>query len=135
MVRTPKILASTLVLGLFLAACARPDKEDMVPIGPDVRASMVIYYNVGVSEDQINHFLQNVIGRPDTQGKGHYMREGIGMSLRVYPPLEDREATAVTFSGRVTQAQRDEIKRDVISSPIVYKVLENVAPADVKTLD
>jgi hypothetical protein len=33
-----------------------------------------------------------------------------------------------------TKAQKDEVKRAVKSLPIVYRVLENVAPADVKKI-
>jgi hypothetical protein len=135
MSRTVNIFVVALLASMFLSACARPDNDEMVRIGPDVRASMVIYYKAGVNEDQINDFLQNVLGRPHPEGRGHYLRDGIVMSLRVYPAVEGHEATAITFSDRATQAQRDEIKRDVVSNPIVYKVLENEIPAEVKKLN
>ena len=135
MSRKPIIFTAIFIACLTTHSCSWPESNEMVQIGPDVKASMVIYYKAGVNEDQINYFLQNVIGRPDPEGRGYYHRDGIIMVLRVYPSVQGHEATAITLSDKITQVQRDEIKKEIISSPIVYKVLENIVPADVKKLD
>lgn len=123
-----------LLLGLFTWPCSR-DKEKMIPLGPDVKASLVIYFKKGVSDDQIDHFVKTVLSKPDPQGRGYYSKDGVRDILIVYPPVQDHEGYAVTFFPDATQAQRDELKAAVNASPIVYKVLENVAPADVKKID
>jgi hypothetical protein len=106
----------------------------MVPIGPEVRASLVVYFKHGVTQDQINYFWENVLSRPNAEGRGYWHRDGIGMLSRVYPSVEGHEGVAVNFWANATESQREEIKREVNASPIVFKVLENVAPVDVKKL-
>ncbi len=107
----------------------------MVPFGPDVPASLVVYYKASVTDEQIENFLQEVLSIPHPEGRGYNLREGVAERLRVFPPVQGHEATAITFSANATQAQREDIRSAVSSSPLVYKVLENVAPADVKKLD
>jgi len=136
------IMAAVLIVGSSVASFKILDAfgqvlykhEQMVPIGPDVQANFVVYFKPGVTEQQISNFWKNVLSYPDPEGRGHYHRDGVGTILRVYPALEGHEAVAVSFFANATQAQREEIKRDIDVSPIVFKVLENVAPADVEKL-
>jgi hypothetical protein len=132
-------LSRQIVMGLLLASlsisCSHIPKDETLPLGPNVPASMVIYFRTEVTEDQVKNFTGSVLSKADSQGRGHYNREGIRDILRVFTPVEGHEALAVTFFPEATQSQREEIKRDATSSPVVYKVLENVAPADVKKLD
>jgi hypothetical protein len=107
--------------------------EQMISIGPEVQASLVIYFKHGVTQDQINYFWENVLSRPNAEGLGYWHREGIGM-LSSVAEVEGHGGVAVNFLANATEAQRDEIKREVNSSPIVFKVLENIAPLDVKKL-
>jgi hypothetical protein len=107
--------------------------EQMVPIGPEVQASLVVYFKHEVTQDQINYFWQNVLSRPNAEGRGYWHRDGIGM-LSSVSAVEGHEGVAVNFLANASEAQREEIKREVNSSPIVFKVLENVAPLDVKKL-
>ncbi len=41
----------------------------------------------------------------------------------------------MSFFPDATKEERDEVIHDITSSPIVYKVLRDIAPADVKKLD
>ena len=107
--------------------------EKMVPIGPEVQASLVVYFKHGTTHDQIEYFWQNVLSSPDPNGRGHWPREGIGMIGRE-KAVEGHEGVSVSFRGNATEAQREQIKRAVSASSIVFKVLENVAPANVKKL-
>ena len=107
--------------------------EQMIPIGPEVEASLVVYFKHGITHDQIEYFWENVLSYPDPRGRGHAHREGVGMVSRE-AAVEGHEGVAINFRGNATEAQRDQIKRDVSASPIVFRVLENVAPADVKKL-
>jgi len=93
-----------------------------------------VYFKRGVTHDQLNYIWENVLSRPNADGRGYLHRDGIGMLSRVYPPVEGHEGVAVNFPANATQAQREEIKREVNASPIVFKVLENVAPLHVKKL-
>ena len=104
----------------------------MVPIGPDAKAGLVIYFKTDATHDQIEAFSNEVLST--RVNNGTWPRSGISMILRLLP-LQGHEAIAVSFFPDATEAQRDEIKKAVLSSPLVYKMLENVAPADVKKID
>jgi hypothetical protein len=122
--------------GKDTARSTKPNaRDEMVPVGPEVKAGLVIYYKTGVADEQIEDFINQVLSKPHPSGIGTIPRDGIRGPLRVFPPVQGHEATAVTFFPNATTAQREELKADAISHPIVYKVLENVAPKDVKTIE
>ena len=106
----------------------------MRPIGPEVKASLVIYFKLGVTNQQIEDFWHEVLSRADPQGRGYYHRAGVGDISRV-KSIQGHEGLAMSFFPDATKEEREEVTRDIRSSPIVYKILENVAPADVKKLD
>ena len=106
--------------------------EQMVPIGPDVKQELVIFFKPGTTHDQIESLWADVLSYP-TQG-GHWTRPGISGILRLFP-IEGYEAVAVTFFPNATQAEREDIKSRVHASPIVYKVMEDVVPQNIKKVD
>jgi hypothetical protein len=61
-------------------------------------------------------------------------RPGIRAILRLLP-VQDHEGIAVSFFPNATPAQREDIKVRVKSSPLVYKVLEDVVPQDIKSIE
>jgi len=135
------IMAAALIVGSSVASFkildafgqVRYRHERMVPIGPEVQASLVVYFKHGTTHDQIEYFWQNVLSYPDSQGRGHSHLEGIGMISRENA-VEGHEGLAINFRGNATEAQREQIKRVIGASPIVFKLLENVAPANIKKL-
>jgi hypothetical protein len=132
-------LISVLFVALLSIACIRTspsyESDKMVPVGPEVKASLVIYFKVGTTDDQIEDFWHGVLSDPDPQGKGYYHRPGVGDLMRVFPAVQGHEGIAVTFFPEATRDQREELEAEIKSSPIVYIVLKNVAPNDVKKLD
>ncbi len=130
----PSLLYVLTGLLTLAASCTAPGQDKMVHFGIDKPVSLLIIYKTDVTNDRVNDFLRDVLSRPHPQGRGHDLRDGIALTFRP-PSVEGHDATAVTFSADATAAQREEIMREVKASPIVYRVLENVAPADVKKLD
>ena len=120
--------------GLLHVACPF-HKDESRPIGPEVKASLVIYLKQGVTNEQIEKFWQEVLSRPDPEGRGHYHRDGVGDISRIFPSVQGHEGIAMSFLPDATNEEREKIKRAVRESPVVYKVLENVAPADVKDIE
>ena len=108
------------------------EKQAMVPIGPDVKADLVIFFNLDATHNQIETFWQETLSIKSN--KGHMSRPGIREILRLLP-VQDHEGIAVRFVPDATSAQREDIKSRVKSSPIVYKLLEDVVPQDIKSLD
>jgi len=63
-------------LVMFAAACNHRQTE-MEPVGPDVKASFVVYLQAGVTQEQINDFSKRVLSRPRADGRGDYLPEGV----------------------------------------------------------
>jgi hypothetical protein len=126
-------LVVILTLGLMQLACPRREPP-MRSVGPEVKASLVIYFKSGVSNEQVNAFWEEVLSRPHPSGKGYYHRNGVGDIGRI-APVQGHEGISMSFFPNATKEEREEVTRDIRSSPIIYKILENVAPADVKKLD
>jgi hypothetical protein len=129
--KTSWIRNASLLASLVIMACSQ---SEMVPIGPDVKVDLVIYFKAGVSAEQISQFWNQVLSNPHSTGRGTWPKDGISQLLAVFR-VEGHEGVAVSFWRTATEGQRQRLKADVSSSPLVFKVLENVAPKDVKTLD
>jgi len=108
------------------------EKQGMVPIGPDVKADLVIFFKLEATDDQIETFWQETLSVKSN--KGYWSRPGVLEILRLLP-VQNHEGLAVTFFPNSTPAERDDIKARVKSSPLVYRVLEDVVPLDIKSLE
>lgn len=108
--------------------------KEKVTVGPEVRADLLIYFKADVSDEQISRFWNETLSIP-LKG-GTWPRDGIrSISIVGVGPVQGHTGIAVMFHADATQAQREEIKSRIKSSPIVYKVFENIAPGDVKKID
>jgi ketosteroid isomerase-like protein len=106
-------------------------KQKIVKFGPDVKANVVIVFKPDVTDEQVEVFRRNVLQiTASNEGERKYL-SGIRQYLRVLP-IQKHNAVALTFHEDLTQPQREEIMKGVKSSPLVYKVFEDIAPADVK---
>ena len=106
----------------------------MEPIGPGVRADLLIYFKTGATDAETNLFYKDVLSRPAPDGRGDNSPPGVRTVLRLRE-VQGHEGVAVTFFPAATTDQRESLKRAVQSSSLVYKILENRAPTDVKKLD
>ena len=119
--------------GLLQLACPHT-QEPMRAIGPEVKASLVIYFNSDVTNAQVNTFWKEILSRPDPSGRGYNHRKGVGDIGRI-PPVQGHEGISISFFPDATSEEREEVIRDIRFSPIVYRVLRDIAPAEVKKLD
>ena len=125
---------ATLVAFSFMLSGCPIRKNEMRPIGPEVRQNLVIFFKLGVGDEQVERFFDEFLSKPDPNGKGFYLRKGIREYTRIHP-VQGHEGVAISFFPYATNNERDAVTRDIKSSAIVYKTFENVAPADVKKLD
>jgi hypothetical protein len=129
----PYNLIILVIVTLLATGCFWKD-DRMYPIGPGVKANLVIYFKTGVTDRQIDSFFHETLTYLDPQGHGYNHKDGVASILRL-EPVQNHEALAVTFFENATEGQREQVKSAVQRSPIVYKVLENVIPKDVKKID
>jgi hypothetical protein len=119
-------------VSLLSIACPSP-KERIRRLGPEVRADLVIFFNRVVTYQQIEDFWRDTLSKPDT-GRGQPQRDGVSDTARIRA-VQGHEGVSVSFFLNASQAQKEAVEKDVRSSPIVFKILEDTAPADVKKIE
>ena len=128
------LLTTSCLLGLLSLACPiKSDKNEMQPIGPTVKADILVYLNSNLSHEEVNTFIRTVLSRPDPEGRGDDLAPGVRTELRLRP-VDGHEGIALTFFPNASKEQREELLRSIKASPLVYRVLENTAPDSVTTL-
>jgi hypothetical protein len=130
------LLSVICLFGLLNIACpfTKSDNPDVRPIGPTVNADLLIYFNSGTSQDEINAFSKKALARPDQEGQGEDLPPGVRTFLRLRA-VEGHDGIAITFFPNASEQQREELKRSIKESLLVYRVLENTTPDSVKTLE
>lgn len=127
------LLLAVFLLGLLNVACPFRKSNEMEPIGPTLKADILIYFNSGLTQEEINAFSMDVLSRPHPEGRGYYLPPGVRTFLRLRK-VEGHDGIAITFFPNATNQQREELKKTIKASPLVYAVIENEAPDDVRTL-
>ena len=122
-------LVSVAILGLLLFACNRPD-ERMYPIGPGVKADLVVFFKSDATNDQIYAFATKTIADPAERG----YQSLPGMSTTLLVSVDRHQGYAISFFPEATAAQRKYVRSRIDASPLVFKVFENVAPKDITSL-
>ena len=125
-------LAAALIF-IFAAAlnrsCHRQEVK-MEPIGPDVQANLVVFFKTDATADQIYTFAKETIGNPTDRGYESLP----GMRTTLLVSVDGHKGYAITFFPEATEAQRRYVRTRVDASPLVFKVVENVIPDEIKTL-
>jgi hypothetical protein len=135
MKRKPELFIAAIFFGLLNLACPFNKREEkMEPIGPGVRADFLIYFKTEATDAETNLFYKDVLSQPSPDGRGYSNPPGVRTVLRL-SEVQGHEGVAVTFFPAATKEQRENLKRSVQSSSLVYKILENAVPANVKRLD
>ena len=105
--------------------------ENIIKFGPQVKASLVIVLKAGLTEEDVETFRRDVLQITSSNEGGRKYLAGVSQYLRV-PAIERHEVIALTFQEDISKAEREEVMRRVNSSPLVFKVYEDIAPADIK---
>ena len=100
--------------------------EQMIRSGPDVQT---IIHKKSATDEQIAKFWEEGVSRPDPRG-GHWPLDGVAGMTRLN--IQGHVATAIDLRADISQGQRDEIMSAINSSPIVYKVMEDVIPSEIE---
>lgn len=91
-------LGVSLILPLVLAvaSCGPDPGEKMVPLLPNGRADLLIIYKKGVTNEQIEYFLNNVLAHPSPDGRGYELLPSIGFVGRE-KAISGYEATDIAY--------------------------------------
>lgn len=113
----------------FMVACQQKANDEMISISPDQKSDIVVFFKKGTKNEEINYFLDNVAGRQRPDGRGIEFLDGMQSQFQIRN--QDYEGFAIELSENATQEERENILKAINSSPIVYKVFENVVPNEV----
>jgi hypothetical protein len=116
---------------VFLVGCDSTGRE--MPIGPDTKHDLVIFFKREATHDQIENFYSDVLSYSTWCGNRDTL-PAIKEYLRIFP-VDGYEAIALKLFPSETQAERDTVKSKVRASPLVHKVIEDVTPQDIKHVD
>jgi hypothetical protein len=132
------VICSILLASSYLLGFAAMQKfgwtnfhDEMVSLDPEV-ADLIILFNVDANHDRIQNFWDETLST--RQEKGTWPRPGIRDIGRI-SSIHGHEAVMVNFFPNATESQREDIKSRVKSSPIVYKVFENVPKGSIEKLE
>jgi hypothetical protein len=120
------------IIVLLITGCSKREINEMIPVGPDVKADFVIFFKTGTSDAEIYKFVTETISTPVE--RGYKSLPGIRDVLQLRP-IDGHEGYAITFFPDAPERQRDYVKAIIKSSTIVYRVLENVVPGEIKKID
>ena len=115
----------TILLVAFLSACQKKVSDEMIRSSPDLKVPIVFYFKKGITPEQINHFSNTVIGYPHPGG-GYSLLKGIKIKGSVRN--QDYEGFSLD---RIDENERQNILQAINSSPLIYKVFENVIPNEI----
>ena len=124
------MLATCIVAGAWLALSLVPFgwSGSMVKFGPDVPSSLVLLFKSGASNNDINSFLDTVVGVPDPRG-GHALLPGLQSIQAVR--VGSHRGYALDFVSSATQQQKKDARARASGSPLVWRVFDNIAPSEI----
>jgi len=101
-------------------------EEPMVSFPPEI--SNIVLFNENVTNDQVNEFLDSTMSTKQGD-KGSWPLPGVH-GIGSWSQIEGHQAIEFSFFDSATQEQRDYVYTLVRSSPIVFKLLEDVPTKD-----
>ena len=126
-------LLTIIVIGIGVMSCVNTSvsNADKTKFGPGQRTSLIVFFNKNTTHEQIEKFYNETISiaRPD----GTYsLARGVALQFQVRNG--DYEGVGMTFAADATPEERTQLKTVINSSPIVYKIYENVVANEIKDL-
>ena len=99
----------------------------------DSKTDIIVYLRKDATNEEERQFWDEVVGNP-TGPTSHELLPGIS-GVMATASVDGHRAIAVEFWSYATQEERDYVMSRILDSPLVYTVLEDVAPSEVETLD
>ena len=98
----------------------------------DDKTDLVVYLKKDATNAEESEFWHEVVGNP-TGPTSFELLPGIS-GVMASRAVDGHRAIAIEFWSYATQEQREYVMSRILDSPLVYTVLEDVAPSEVETL-
>lgn len=128
----PKIVGIFIVAMFLQISCGYQDTPMIELKGPDDVNDLVLFYKKDATYEQKEFFQNNVIHKPHPEGLGYELQDGVIdlFSIRA----DDYEGYAINFASKAGAERRATLKKAIESSPVVFRVYENVVPNQISDL-
>jgi hypothetical protein len=97
--------------------------------GPDVPYSLVVYYQPGASNLQIEQFEHSQLYQPRSDARGLQFRTGIREFLRLVPSqAHGHSGFAINLAASVPAKDRSVLIETISNDPLVFRTYRDIAP-------
>lgn len=97
--------------------------------GPDVPYSLVVYFQPGASNRQIEQFERSQLYYTRSDSRGLQFRTGIGEFLRLAPvQAHGHSGFAINLDGSVPAKDRLALIETLSNDPLVFRICRDIAP-------
>jgi len=107
----------------------------MRPIGSELDHRIVFVFDPRATQEEINKFDETVLRKTVPQPNGILLLFADGVCNFSYPENQSGVTIVdVPFCADATEEQKQRIRSDIVSSPLVRTAFEDVAPGEVRKL-
>jgi len=112
-----------------------PEHNEMRPIGSELDHRIVFVFDPRATQEEINKFDETVLRKTVPQPNGILLLFADGVCNFSYPENQSGVTIVdVPFCADATEEQKQRIRSDIVSSPLVRTAFEDVAPGEVRKL-
>jgi hypothetical protein len=132
-----KLCCAFLIAGFIACqSCGLKPAAEKEPIGPNVDATLVIYFRAGITDDEVQRVENAILYTDRSDGRGKQILHNVRTVLQLLPTQANKhQAVALTFQPTATDEDVSAIRKAFSESPSVLKVFEKVAPDQIRPED
>lgn len=94
------------------------------------KVELLFFYTINSSREERDRFYEQILMKP--VNGGYWTRDGVQSVFAM--DKNSYEGFGITFRQNATHEQREDIKKRIVESSVVYKVYENVTLDEIKDL-
>jgi hypothetical protein len=125
-------LSFAVIIAMLTGGCSTRSVPGLIPVGPNVTASVVVVFDAGASDEDVRQFVVGYLSQPSLPQAGG-IREIASDVLRI-APFQNTYAPymgGITFCPTAPEERRQAVVAVLASAPRVAKVARNIAPLQV----
>lgn len=127
-----KLIITIALVSFFFAqnqSCNKSNESKEI-FNLNKKVELVFFYKKESSKAARDHFYENVLNK--SVSGGHWPRDGVQALFRI--DRNGYEGFGITFRPEATPEQREEIKKILDESPLIYKVYVDIVPVEINDL-
>ncbi len=111
-----------------------PGVNDMRPIGSELENRIVFAFEKTATQKDIHRFDEDVLRKKIPQPNGVLLEFADGVCNFSYPQMSPITIVDVPFCADATEEEKDTIREQIVSSPLIYTAFEDIDTGQVRKL-